>query len=590
MATFTNVLLNCQTASYGEIFNVVDYILLAPLEGQGVYFNFDNSGRPTATIYVHLRAGGALGGPPGPAAQQMIYHQCRLVEFAIITRAIRDLPTTDFMSNANANYVSVTPAGAANAGVGGGLTGTYNAVLHKLAQNGHLYESSVGAQSNSIRALEAAHHAMATVVSATDDLAGNRTQGRRDLGQLTGAALQAVTPLARGSVVIDFGGQRVGVQYIITAGNAAATGVPTSVAQVDINRMSEVVAAATRRQVFRSHGVNGEWWGGLPRMFHEFVRTHAAIAPGSNDVNIGSLAARAAAQAALTAANGVPTANTIRTFWALHPAPGAATATLYVSPADPTPLTPSQVWGAAIYANNPNWTLQNVWGTAPALNLIVLRRDNVPGRNPPHLVNPPPQTVPPHANEVLTAVQNRANLQGGTVESDGGLPEYRQDHATRQTTPPWIAAAVAMIRFVLLPQDTLVVGRRSSILEAAYVSGIAVYVIGDGTPAATQRNWNPILTQETEQANVVVLNGDDPVPIGVWRRPRAAPFSYLSTQHRDLAYRILNGAARPGNATAPNLYQQQGQFYLGGNSDQYLIDQLAAGNNAVSIEVTAEIV
>jgi hypothetical protein len=587
MATFTNVLLNCQTASYGEIFNVVDYILLAPLEGQGVYFNFDSSGRPTATIYVHLRAGGALGGPPGPAAQQMIYHQCRLVEFAIITRAIRDLPSTDFMSNANANYVSVTPAGAALSGVGGGLTGTYNAVLHKRAQNGHVYESSVGAQSNSIRALEAAHHAMATVVSATDDQAASRVRGRRDLGELTRAALLAVMPLARGSVVIDCGGQRVGVQYMITGGNVAATGIPTSVAQVDINGMSQVVAAAIGRQAFRSHGVDGEWWGGLPRMFHEFVRIHAAIAQGSNDVNIGSPVARAAAGAAVNAATGVPSANNIRTFWALHPAPGTATATLYVSPADPTPLMPTPVWGAAIYANNPNWALQNVWGTAPAPNLVVLRRDSVPGRNPPHLVN---QNVAPHANEVLTAAQTRASLPGiGTVEPDGGLPEYRQDHATRQTTPPWIAAAVAMIRFFVLPQDTLVVGRRSSILEAAYVSGIAVYVIGDDTPAATQRNWNPIFTQETEQANVV-LNGDDLVPIGVWRRPRGASFSYLSTQHRDLAYRILNGATRPGNTPAPHLYQQQGQFYLGGNSDQYLIDHLAAGNNAVSIEVTAEIV
>jgi hypothetical protein len=268
-----------------------------------------------------------------------------------------------------------------------------------------------------------------------------------------------------------------------------------------------------------------------------------------------------------------------------------------MSPADATPATPTPVWGVAIYADNPNWTLQSVWGTTPAvpLNLVVLKRDNVPGRNPPHLVNPPPQTVPPHANEVLAAVQTRANLhgnlQGNTgVETDGGRAEYRQDNATRHNTPPWIAAAVAMIRFFLLKQHTLVVGRRSSILEAAYVSGIAVYVIGDDTPTGQHRNWDPIFTQETEQTNVVALHGDDPVPIGVWRRPRTAPFSYLSTGHRDLAYHILNNGPRPGNTVVPHLYQQPGQFYLGGDPTDYFIQHLTAGNNAVTIEVTAEIV
>src|SRR5215475_4080022 len=584
MATFTNVLLNCQTASYGEIFNVVDYILLAPLEGSGVYFGFDAGGKPRATIYVHLRAGGAAGGGAGATARQLIYHQCRLVEFAIITRAIRDLPSTDVMGNVKATYVSVASAGGAgNAAVGGGFTGTYNATLHKRADS--VLESSVGAQSNSIRALESAHHAMATVVSATDDRAAARAAGRRDLWQLTGSALGAVTSLASGSVVIDFGGQRVGVKYIITGGNAAAPGIPANVLQVDINRMSEVVAATVRRQAFQCGDANGRWWCGLPRMFHEFVRTHAAIAPGSPDQGIGPPTARAAAAAAVAAAVAVPIANNIRTFWMQPPVQALpATARLQMSAPDPSPANPTAVWGAGLYVDNPSWTLQTVWGTLPAvpLNLVVLRRDNVPGRNPPHLVNV-------LADEVLTTVRARANLPGaGSVESDGGRLEYRQDHATRQTTPPWIAAAVAMIRFLLLPPHTLVVGRRSSILEAAYVSGIAVYVIGDETPAGMVRDWNPIFTEETEQ-NAVVLNGDAPVPIGTWLRPRAAPFSYLSTRHRDVAYRILNNADRPGGAPAPYLYQPPGQFYLGGVPADYFINQLAAGNNLITIEVTAEI-
>jgi hypothetical protein len=583
MATFTKVLLNCQTASYGELFNLVDYILLAPLEGEGVYFGFDSFGRPTATIYVHLRAGGALGEVPGPAAQQMIYHQCRLVEFAIITRAIRDLPSTEATGNARATFVSVVSAGI-NAAAGGGVTGTYTATLHKHTET--VLESSVGAQSNSIRALEAAHHAMATVVSATDELAAVRAAGAAHLFQNTTNALGAITSLARGHVVInDSGGRRVGVRYVITGGNGPAP-IPEGVSQLDINEMSKVVAASIRRQAFQSGDANGRWWGGLPRMFHEFVRTHAAIAPGSPDINMGSVEARAAAQAAVNAAAGIARANNIRTFWVRHPNPGAATATLQMSAPDPTPATPTAVWGAGLYVNNPNWTLLTEWGTIPAdaLNLVVLRRDNVVGRNPPHLVN-----TPPHADEVLARVRVRANLLGvGRVEMDGGLAQYRQDHLTRQTTPPWIAAAVAMIRFLLLLPHTLVVGRRSSILEAAYVSGIAVYVIGDDTPGGAQRNWDPIFTQETEQNPAILLDENDLVPIGTWRRPRKAPFPYLSTRHRDLAYRILNNHDRLG--AAPYLYPQPlGQFHLGGKLDDYLIYHQRAGNNTINIEVTAEI-
>src|SRR5690606_5792945 len=205
-----------------------------------------------------------------------------------------------------------------------------------------------------------------------------RQGGRRDLcNQATAAANAHSIALARGSVVLTFGGQQGGLQYIITGGTGAAQNVPPGVAQVDINGMSVVVAAAIQRQVVRTNGQDGEWWGGLPRMFFEFIRTHAAIAPNSPDAGAGGAAAAAAA---------VPAVNDIRVWWAPPPAAAQVRARLQLSAPTLAPGAPLPLWGAGMYLANPNWALQSVWGAAPPpLSVLVLQRDNVAGRNPPHL-------------------------------------------------------------------------------------------------------------------------------------------------------------------------------------------------------------
>lgn len=573
MARLTNVLLNCQTASYGEIFNVVDYILMAPLEGSNVYQQVEE-GRPTATLYLHLRMGGAQGGNANADSKQMVYHQCMLAQFAIIARAIRDLPTTSSKSKCKAAFMTGTSNGSGDAGLGGGLTASYTATLHC---GNTVQEDTIHAQDNSLRALELAHHAMATAIQDTSARAGDQQRPqskRKSIAQQVERASTGHATLARGNVVIStVAGDTMGLQYIITSGTGAAQDIPHGVTQVDINAMSVAVAATIARQVVRARNVNGAWWGGFPRMFFEFIRSHAAIAPGSKDPGAtpGTLAAAT-----------IP----VDTWWSHADGAQRASAKFMFSAAK---LAPGGIalWGAGlVYRVDPNWNLAQTWGAAQT-HAAVLQRDDAPGRNPPHLIKS-------HATEVLAMLKKRPGdpFKNGTNQVTlDGLEVYRQKDASRKSTPPWIAAAVAMLRFFILSSHTMVIGRRSSILEAAYVCGIGVYVMGDGEPVAKPHNWNPIFAEQTEQAPTLQLTNDDLVPIGCWRRPRTAPFAYLSTAHRLVAYHLLNGKARPLAAPAlPNLYPPPAAYQLGGAPQDYLVHHLVAGPNQITIEVTAEIV